>query len=198
MTDVREAAAVANFSAAAEYVDQDEQDSALVARCMAGDQAAFGNLVDRYQHLLFTVAIRIVGDYDEASDATQNAFVKAYRKLDTFDPGRRFFSWIYRILLNECLTRRRDKRASEPLTPDVARVGSPADLLEAKERRARVKTAILALRPAYREVVVLRYFGELSYDDIADAVGVPVKTVKSRLHTARERLASLLNLDRQP
>jgi RNA polymerase sigma-70 factor, ECF subfamily len=194
MSEVRDLSAIANFSTDVVYVDQHEDDAALVARCLDGDQAAFEQLVERYQRLLFTVAIRIVGDYDEASDATQNALVNAYQKLHTFDRNRRFFSWIYRILLNECLNRRRDRRVFEPLSPELAQVGSPAELLEASEQRARVQAAILALPPAYREVVVLKYFGELPYEDIAEAVGVPVKTVKSRLHTARQRLALLLRL----
>jgi len=197
MSEVRDLSAIANFSTDVVYVDQHEDDDALVARCLDGDQAAFEQLVERYQRLLFTVAIRIVGDYDEASDATQNALVNAYQKLHTFDRNRRFFSWIYRILLNECLNRRRDRRVFEPLSPELAQVGSPAELLEASEQRARVQAAILALPPAYREVVVLKYFGELPYEDIAEAVGVPVKTVKSRLHTARQRLALLLQLDAQ-
>ncbi len=197
MTDLRDVAPPANFSVGGVYVDQNDHDRELVARCLRGEETAFEGLVDRYQRLLFTVAVRIVGDYEEAADATQNAFVNAYRKLRTFDPERRFFSWIYRILLNECLNARRDRRVHEPLTPELAQVGTPADLFEASERRARLQAAVHALPTDYREVIVLRYFGELSYEDIADAVGVPVKTVKSRLHTARQRLASLLNLNGQ-
>ena len=198
MTEARDAAAAANFSAAAVYVDQNEHDKLLVTRCLAGDETAFEGLVERYQRVLFTVAVRMVGDRDEAADATQNAFVKAYRKLDTFDPAVKYFSWIYRILYNESLNNRRSRRAFEPLTPDLALVASPADMLDAAERRERVQSAILALPPAYREVIVLRFFGELSYGEIADTTGLPVKTVKSRLHTARQRLASLLNLEAQP
>jgi RNA polymerase sigma-70 factor (ECF subfamily) len=196
MTHVRDlAAAPTNFSAAAVYVDQNDQDEELVTRCLAGDAAAFERLVLRYQRVLFTVAVRMVGDRDQASDATQNAFVKAYRKLDTFDPTRRFFSWIYRILLNECLNVRRDRRVHEPLAPDVAQVASAAELFEAAERRARVQSAVLALPAAQREVIVLKYFADLSYEDIAEATGVPAKTVKSRLHAARQRLAALLDLE---
>jgi len=195
MTDVRDAMPATNFSGGRVYVDHDADDHVLVARCLDGDSAAFEGVVDRYQRVLFTVALRTLGDYDEASDATQNAFVKAYFKLDTFDPARRFFSWIYRILVNECLNVRRDRRADEPLTQELASVGSVADLLEASERKARVQAAIRSLPAAYREVIVLRHFAELSYEEIADALGVPTKTVKSRLYTARERLAQTLGLD---
>jgi RNA polymerase sigma-70 factor (ECF subfamily) len=80
----------------------------------------------------------------------------------------------------------------------MASVDSVADLLEASERKQRVQAAIRSLPPAYREVIVLRHFAELSYDEIADALGVPTKTVKSRLYTARERLAQMLGLDARP
>jgi RNA polymerase sigma-70 factor, ECF subfamily len=198
MTDVRDALPDTNFSVGRVYVDQDADDHALVARCLDGDQTAFEAIVDRYQRVLFTVALRTLGDRDEAADATQNAFVKAYFKLHTFDSTRRFFSWIYRILVNECLNMRRDRRFHEPVTPEHARVGSVAEVFEASERKQRVQAAIRSLPAVYREVIVLRHFGGLSYGAIADALGVETKTVKSRLYTARERLAELLGLDGRP
>jgi RNA polymerase sigma-70 factor (ECF subfamily) len=183
---------VTNFSTGGVYVDQDADDLAIAARCRAGDTAAFERLVERYQRLLFTVALRMLGDGEAAADAAQNAFIKAYQKLDTFDPTRRFFSWLYRILVNECINARRDHAPYEPLAPDVAAVGTPADLYETAERRRRVQKAILALPLEYREVIVLRHFTELSYEEIAETLQVPAKTVKSRLYTARERLAGML------
>jgi RNA polymerase sigma-70 factor (ECF subfamily) len=188
-----------NFSTRGGYVDQDADDLALVTRCRGGDTAAFEALVERYQRVLFTVALRMLGDYDAAGDAAQNAFVKAYQKLETFDPTRRFFSWIYRILVNECLNARRDHLPHEPLAPDLAAEGTPADLFETEERRSRVQAAILALPMEYREVIVLRHFTELSYEEIGETLHVPAKTVKSRLHTARGRLAGMLrDLDARP
>jgi RNA polymerase sigma-70 factor, ECF subfamily len=181
-----------NFSSDGVYFSQDEADHTLVARCLAGDTAAFEPIVERYQRVLFTVARRMLGDTEQAADATQNAFVSAYRKLGTFDPKRRFFSWIYRILVNECLNDRRARRPHEPLSPQLAAAGTPADLLEAEERRRSVQAAVLALPTEYREVVILRHFTGLSYDEIADALGLPAKTVKSRLHTARQRLGEML------
>lgn len=183
---------VTNFSTGGVYVDQDADDLALVDRCRAGETVAFEGLVQRYQRVLFSVALRMLGDYDAANDAAQNAFVKAYQKLDTFDPTRRFFSWIYRILVNECLNTRRDHPPHEPLAPDLAAAGTPEDLFETAERRRRVQAAILTLPAAYREVIVLRHYTDLSYEDIGEALHVPVITVKSRLHTAKERLAVLL------
>jgi RNA polymerase sigma-70 factor (ECF subfamily) len=183
-----------NFSPGDVYYSQNAEDVVLVQRCLAGDQAAFEPLVRRYQRVLFNVALRMLGDYAAADDATQNAFISGYAKLASFDPTRRFFSWIYRILVNECLNDRRSRRPFEPLGADAATVGSAAEDLETLERRRAVQAAIRDLPPDYREVVVLRHFGGLSYDEIADAVGVPAKTVKSRLHTARERLLASLEV----
>jgi RNA polymerase sigma-70 factor, ECF subfamily len=190
MTNVRDGST--NFSSAVVYVSQDADDRALVRTCLDGDRAAFGGIVERYQRVLFTVAVRMLGNRDDANDATQNAFVKAYRHLRSFDPGRRFFSWIYRILVNECQNQIRDRRPGEPLPPDLAVGDSPADALDAEERRRRVQLAIVALPSDYRQVIVLRHFGELSYDEIADALGVTSEIVKSRLHTARQRLSRML------
>jgi RNA polymerase sigma-70 factor (ECF subfamily) len=191
MSQPREPAA--NFSGSGVYVSQDADDLASVRRCLDGDGAAFAPIVERYQRLLFTVALRMLGNEDEANDAAQNAFVKAYQKLATFDPGRRFFSWIYRILVNECLNQRREQRPAEPISPDLAAAEEgPADLFETVERRKRVQAAILALPMEYREVIVLRHFTELSYEEIGETLHVPAKTVKSRLHTAKERLAAML------
>ena len=185
-------ATVTNFSTAAVYVDRDADDLALVARCRAGDMGGFEALVQRYQRVLFTVSLRILGDYDAANDAAQNAFIKAYQKLESFDASRRFFSWIYRILVNECLNARRDNPRHASLAPDIAAAGTPADQLESAERRRAVQAAILALPMDYREVIVLRHFTELSYEEIGETLRVPAKTVKSRLHTARMRLAVML------
>ena len=182
----------ANFSARPVYVSEDAVDAASIRRCLDGEPAAFAGIVERYQRLLFTVALRMLGDQDEAADATQTAFVKAYRRLDTFDPAQRFFSWMYRILVNECLNVRRDRRPHDPLTPELVVGGSPADLLELKERRHRVQAAILALPPDYREVIVLRHYAELSYEEIASTLHVSPGLVKSRLHEARQRLGQLL------
>ena len=174
------------------YVAQHADDLALVKQCLAGDAGAFGPLVERYQRVLFTVAMRMLGDYDEATDAAQNALVKAYRKLHTFDESQRFFSWVYRILVNECLNARRAQRGREPLAEDLAIDRNPADDLESLERRRAVQAAILALPPDLRQVIVLRHFGDRSYEEIAEAIGASTSVVKSRLHTARQKLSQLL------
>jgi RNA polymerase sigma-70 factor (ECF subfamily) len=173
---------------------QGQDDAALVAGAANGDTSAFEVLVTRYEAVLFRVAFRMLGNYEDARDATQSAFIKAYQKLDTFDQRFRFFSWIYRILLNECLNTRRDRRPHEDVAPDLPANGTQLDALEASDRRKLVQQALLALPVEYRQVVVLRHFGELNYDDIAATLGIPAKTVKSRLYTARQRLLEILTI----
>jgi len=170
----------------------DKEDVELVRQCLAGDSSAFEPLVQRYHRPLFNLAARMLGNRDEALDAAQNAFVKAYEHLGSFDQHQRFFSWLYQILRNDCLNQLRSRRPTGPLPEDLPSKGSPADALEQDERRAAVQTALLALTDDQREVVLLRHFTELSYEEIASATGVPLKTVKSRLYTARRRLAELL------
>ena len=177
------------------YFNQDSGDAALVGKSLEGDAAAFESLVTRYQRVLFNVALRMLGDYEDAEDATQAAFIKAYRNLATFDRTHRFFSWLYRILLNECLNARRDRRpheAIEPEMPELVIGDGPLEALQAAERRRLVQHALLALPHESREVIVLRHFGELGYEDIAATLGIAVKTVKSRLYTARQRLLERL------
>lgn len=178
------------------YLRQDAEDAALVARTLDGDTGAFETLVTEYERVLFRVAFRMLGDYEDARDATQAAFISAYRKLSTFDARLRFFSWLYRILLNECLNARRDRRPHEQVPPEMAGVGSPLDAIVSSERRKRVQQALVALPHDYRAVIVLRHFAELGYDEIAATLGIPAKTVKSRLYTARQRLAELLVLEK--
>jgi RNA polymerase sigma-70 factor, ECF subfamily len=181
-----------NFFQAPVYVRDDAEDLADVVRCLEGDHAAFRNLVDRYHRPFFTFALRVLGNREEASDAVQTAFVKVFENLATFDRGRRFFSWAYRILVNECFNVRRAQRPSERIDPNLASDSSPLEDFERKERRRQVQAAILELPVEYRDVIVLHYFSGLAYEEISDTLGVPQKTVKSRLYTARQRLATAL------
>src|SRR5215510_13546368 len=169
-----------------------EDEIACVARCLKGDASAFEPIVTRYQRVLFTVALRLLGNAEDARDATQNAFVRAYERLDTFDPSRRFFSWIYRIAVNESLNLRRTVRPHESLPETLESAPAGMDAVEARELSERVQAALMTLTPEYREVVVMRHFADLSYGEIAETLEIPEKTVKSRLFSARQRLAPLL------
>jgi RNA polymerase sigma-70 factor (ECF subfamily) len=166
-----------------------------VALCLQGDHAAFEPLVKRYERVLFSVALRLTGEYEDARDATQNTFVKAFEQLHRYDPQRRFFSWIYRIAVNECLNLRRSRKPEEPLAAGDAEIdshGGPFEAFAKVEARSRIDQALRRLTFEYREVIVLRHFVDLSYEEMAEAIGVPEKTVKSRLFSARQKLAGLL------
>ncbi len=166
----------------------------LVAACLAGDQTAFAQLVDAYEGKLFYAAYRITGSADDAMDATQGAFVKAYENLGAFDPSRKFFSWIYRIVLNEALnilSRRRHQSALEEEMADPAE-DDPEQLCEAEEEGRCVQRALMELPGEQRVVLVLRHFQGLSYQEIGEVLGIGEKTVKSRLFTARQNLRAVL------
>lgn len=173
----------------------DGNDAELVRRCLSGDAEAFRPLVEKYQGVLFNVAYRMVHDREDARDLAQGAFVKAYEKLGSYDPAFQFFSWIYRILVNDTLNLLKRKRPDRPLDDalDTASPGGPHEELESREVRRGVREALMALPVDYREVVVLRHFADLSYGEMAMALAIPEKTVKSRLYTARQRLAEILD-----
>ena len=176
----------------------EDDDRLVVDRCLGGDTEAFRTLVERYQRVLFTVAVRMLGDADLAADASQDAFVRAYRKLQTYDSRHKFFSWLYRILVNECLNVRRSRRLLEPLAAGLEAGDDPQRAAEQAELRATVRAALGHLTQPYREVVVLRHYAGMSYVEMAEALGVPEKTVKSRLYSARQQLGEeLLNWKRE-
>jgi RNA polymerase sigma-70 factor (ECF subfamily) len=168
------------------------EDGELVVRCLGGEVEAFEPLVARYQKVLFNVAYRLLGDREDARDATQTAFVRAFEKLSTYDSAHRFFSWIYRIVVNECLNVRQRRPPLQGLDESLASSASPFAEAEAHETSERIQAGLMQLSPEYREVVVLRHFAELSYNDISTTLGLPEKTVKSRLYSARQRLGQIL------
>jgi RNA polymerase sigma-70 factor (ECF subfamily) len=166
----------------------DEQDRALVRRYLEGQRDAAGGLVDRYQKRLFNVALRMLDDVQDAEDVTQTVFLNAFLKLRTYDPRYRFFSWVYRMTVNESLNvlKRRKRTVTVEDQPDIPAPGAAPD--RAAEVEDRVGKALMGLKPDDRAVVVLRHFVFFSYEEIADVLEIPVRTVKSRLFTARERL----------
>jgi RNA polymerase sigma-70 factor (ECF subfamily) len=165
-----------------------------VERCLAGDIQSFGVLVDKYQRVLYNLALRMLGDPEDARDASQTAFLKVWEKLSSFNPRFRFFSWIYRITVNECLNQIERRRRVEPLDPAVSLPSGEdaAASLRAREASEQVQQALLRLTPEHREVVILRHFMEMSYVEIATTLTISEKTVKSRLYEARQRLCELL------
>ena len=171
---------------------EDELDRALVRRCLDGEQSAAGGLVDRYQRRLFNVALRMLGNVQDAEDVTQTVFGNAFVSMKSYNPKYRFFSWIYRMTVNESLNqlKRRKRMVSLDEQPEIPESGIATD--NAVEAVEQVSKALMELNPDDRAVVVLRHFVSFSYEEIAEVLEVPVKTVKSRLFTARERLRHAL------
>jgi RNA polymerase sigma-70 factor (ECF subfamily) len=166
----------------------DEQDRALVRRSLEGQRDAAGALVDRYQRRLFNVALRMLGNMQDAEDVTQTVFLNAFLKLRTYDPRYKFFSWIYRMAMNESLNTLKRRKPMVTLEDSFENQGPGAAPDRAAEAEDRVRKALMSLKPDDRAVVVLSHFVSFSYQEIADVLEIPVRTVKSRLFTARERL----------
>jgi RNA polymerase sigma-70 factor, ECF subfamily len=166
----------------------DEQDRALVARWLEGQRDAASSLVDRYQKRLFNVALRMLDNVQDAEDVTQTVFLNAFLKLKTYNPEYRFFSWIYRMTVNESLNTLKRRKPTVTLEDELEIQAPGVAPDRAAEAEDRVGKALMSLKPDDRTVVVLSHFASFSYQEIADVLGIPVRTVKSRLFTARERL----------
>jgi RNA polymerase sigma-70 factor (ECF subfamily) len=175
-----------------------ESDTELVARARQGDEAAFEQLVLRHQCYVFNLAYRVLGDYTEAEDMTQEAFVRVWRGLSGFRGQARFTTWLYRIVHNLCLNRlpglQRELLQTEPLEEVLADPGpSPADLFAVREQMAFLHAQMDRLPEKYRLVLTLRYLQHLSYDEIAAALEMPMGTVKTHIHRARRLLRERLS-----
>ncbi|MDX1501799.1 MAG: sigma-70 family RNA polymerase sigma factor [Thermoanaerobaculia bacterium] len=171
-----------------------ERDSDLVQATLNGDSGAFAQLVGRYDRKIYNLALRVTGDPQDAMDATQSAFLKAYDHLDDFDPSRRFFSWIYRIGLNEALGLVRHRTRYVPLEADPPqRRADPEQETAGRETGREIRWALGQLSAEQRAVMVLRHLHGLTYQEMSQVVGVPVGRVKSRLFAARTRLRQLLH-----
>ena len=166
----------------------DEQDRATVSRYLEGQRDAAGDLVDRYQKRVFNLALRMLDNVQDAEDVTQNVFLNAFLKLRTYNPKYRFFSWIYRMAVNESLNALKRRRRTVTLDDalGVQAPDPPAD--RTAEAREYVGKALMRLTPDDRAVVVLRHFVSFSYQEIADVLEIPIGTVMSRLSRGRKQL----------
>jgi RNA polymerase sigma-70 factor (ECF subfamily) len=172
----------------------EEADGRLVARCGEGDRRAFSDLVTRYQKPIYNAALHMLHDAEDARDVTQTVFLKAYEHLDDYDPKFKFYSWIYRIALNESINALQRRHPSEELRGDEPdEHAGPDDEVGSQQAARRLQAALMTLRPDQRAVIVLRHFLDSSYEDMSEILGVPDKTVKSRLFTARQALKDALN-----
>ena len=179
-------------------------DVELVRGALDGSESAFREIVQRYQRPIYGLIVRMVRDPARAEELAQDAFVKAFRALHTYDMQRKFSAWLLTIAHHVAIDElRKGSLATEPLeetTDEGARVRefadttspTPALVAERAELATALQQAIGRLRPEYREVVALRYERELDYDEIVEITGLPMGTVKSSLHRARKELAEHL------
>jgi RNA polymerase sigma-70 factor (ECF subfamily) len=171
-------------------------DATLIERSRAGEPAAYGELVVRYQDRLYNTLLRVCGEAEEARDVAQEAFVQAFVKLDSFRGKSAFYTWLYRIAFNTAISRRRRRKPTssldeardaagfEPADPDAR----PEANLEREEQAAQVRAALATLSEEHRSVLVLREIDGCDYETIGEMLDVPVGTVRSRLHRARMQL----------
>ena len=168
-------------------------DDHLIAQTLEGNRDAFGELVTKYQVRLYNTMIQVVGSTEDAYDVTQDAFMQAYLRLDTFRRSSKFYTWLYRIAFNAAIgMRRRHKahRMAESIQQEmhdrlVDRELRPEENLISQEDIKTVRNAVDRLDDEFRSVLVLRELEEFSYEEIAEILDIPIGTVRSRLHRAR-------------
>ena len=170
-----------------------DRDTALLDDCKRGDQQALASLVRRYERPVFNAAYRMLGNPDEAADVTQTTFLKAFENLDRFNPKYKFFSWIYRIAVNESINQiNRRNRLEELGDNQSSPVRGPDDMTDSGRLSKEVQSVLLELNEDHRAVIVLRHFVEISYRQIGEILQIPEKTVKSRLFSARQQMKERL------
>jgi RNA polymerase sigma-70 factor (ECF subfamily) len=177
-----------------------DDDLVLVEAARQGETEAFGHLVRKYQGRLHATVARLTGTSSDAADILQDAFVRAYQKLDQFHGDSSFYTWMYRIAVNLAMTHKRSQKtmrnrfftrgATPP--PEPISLDDPSLPIERAERERQVQAALNALDPLHRAVVVLKDLDGCRYEEIADALGIPIGTVRSRLHRARHALRDRL------
>jgi RNA polymerase sigma-70 factor (ECF subfamily) len=171
-------------------------DEIIVERALNGDADAFGEIVRRWERRIFALTYGILGGEEEARDATQETFLAAFRNLRGFRGEAKVSSWLHRIAVNQCLTRqRRAKVRNESALEDSAEADlagpvdeSPASVVEGRQRKVAVRRALNGLPIELRQIVVMKEFEELTFREIAEALDLPLSTVKSRLYTGLKQL----------
>lgn len=175
-------------------------DGELVAMTLRGNPEAFASLVERYDRAVYHLAYRTLHDVEEARDAAQEAFFKAYRSLRTFKPGAKFSTWIFAITYHACCDRlsRRKRYSNEELPERADPSPGPERQAIALDEARRLRAAIDALPEKYRTVITLYHLQGKQYEEIAEVLGLPMGTVKTHLFRAKEQLRKLLGTAEVP
>jgi RNA polymerase sigma-70 factor (ECF subfamily) len=171
----------------------EDDDRIMVRRCRGGDRAACDQLVVRYQKPVFNAALRLLRNPEDAKDVAQTTFLKAFGHLADYDPSYKFYSWIYRIAVNEALNALGSRKSFEKISGEEAdEAPGPDRLVEGEQLSQTITEALMDIKPDLRTVIVLRHILHLSYQDMSDVLQLPEKTVKSRLYGARQILRDRL------
>lgn len=162
-----------------------------MARSVRGDRAAFGTLVERHESRVYNVAYRMLGRAEDATDAMQDVFLTCWRKLEGFEGRSAFTTWLYRITVNACYDALRRRSREQPAEEELPEIAEP-DATEASDAAIDVHRGLAAIPEEFRAVVILHDLQGQPYEDIAEALGAPVGTIKSRLHRGRIALGRVL------
>lgn len=175
-----------------------EQEQIWVEQARGGDRRAFSQLVEAYQRPVFNLTYRMLGNPEEAEDAAQETFLRAYSRLHQYKPSHKFSTWIFSIANNHCIDRLRKRRATtvsidnNPVLQNLeGNAPQPEGTTMAHEQAAEVQGLLDQLDPDYRTPLILRYWEEMSYEEIAETMDITVSAVKSRLFRARQKMAVL-------
>ena len=178
-------------------------DNRLITECREGKTAAFGELVSRYQDRLFNTVLRLVDNAEDARDVVQEAFLHAYQSLHSFKGDSLFFTWLYRIAVNTAISMKRkqhrvlriqptgdEKKTIDPLDP--SETNRPGHAIEMAEEERKVHEALGKLSAEHRAVLVMKDMEGMKYEEMAEILGVPVGTIRSRLHRARFEMRDVI------
>lgn len=173
-----------------------EQERELILRCQERDTAAMGTLIVQYNHWVYNIAYGILGNHEDAEDASQDAFLSVWQNIDSFKFRSRFSTWLYRIVRNKCLNviDQRKRRKTDPMEINDSQPWVPLDNVTPEQEALRsersqiLHAALDRLKESYRTILVLRELRELSYEEIAEVLNCTLGRVKSRLHEARKAL----------
>jgi RNA polymerase sigma-70 factor (ECF subfamily) len=168
-------------------------DTNLIQECLIGNTKAFEALIDKYQKKIFNIVYRMTGNYDDAEDITQSVFIKVYEKLNSFNPKFKFFSWLYRIALNESLNLMNQKKRLAELDADFLTIEkTPEEKYDELELSERIQDALMNIELNHRILIVLKHFEGFSYQEMAFMLDISEKKAKSRLFSARQVLKDVL------
>jgi RNA polymerase sigma-70 factor (ECF subfamily) len=190
-----------------------EPSADIIRRAQAGDREAMTQLITSQQHYVYSIAMSVLKNPEDAADLTQDAFMRLFRALPQYTGESRFTTWLYRLVVNLGRDELRKRGRQVPLVPpttddaeqdpmasvaDEDRWADPAQVLDSREMRGEVRRALAQLEEHHRLVLTLYYFDDMKYTDIAEVLGMPLNTVKSHIRRGKERLAVLLSTEEQP